>query len=62
MVLLSGLLLFTGCEKQMSELDKIVEENNYVIVDVRKKDEYDTGHVKDAINIPPITEITKLIM
>ena len=52
LVILSGLLLVTGCEKQLSELDKIVEENNYVIVDVRNKDEYDTGHVKDAINIP----------
>ena len=51
-VLVSALLIVTGCEKQQSELDKIVNENNYVIVDVRTKEEYDTGHVKDAINIP----------
>ena len=52
LILLSGLLLLTGCQKQMSELDKIVEENNYVIVDVRTESEFETGHVKDAINIP----------
>ena len=51
-ILLSGLLLLTGCRKQMSELDKIVEENNYIIVDVRTESEFETGHVKDAINIP----------
>ena len=52
LILLSVLLVLTGCEKQQNELDRIVEENNYVIVDVRNKDEYDTGHVKDSINIP----------
>jgi rhodanese-related sulfurtransferase len=51
-ILLASLLLVTGCQKQQSELDKIVNENNYVIVDVRTKDEYDTGHVKDSLNIP----------
>ena len=51
-LLISAILIVTGCEKQQSELDKIVNENNYVIVDVRTKEEYDTGHVKDAINIP----------
>ena len=51
-LLVSAILIVTGCEKQQSELDKIVNENNYVIVDVRTKEEYDTGHVKDAINIP----------
>ena len=51
-ILLSGLLLLTGCQKQISELDKIVEENNYIIVDVRTESEFETGHVKDAINIP----------
>ena len=52
LVLFSALLLVTGCEKQLSELDKIVEENNYIVVDVRTKEEYETGHVKDSINIP----------
>ena len=51
-ILLSGLLLLTSCQKQISELDKIVEENNYIIVDVRTESEFETGHVKDAINIP----------
>lgn len=37
------------------ELDKIVEDNkekeNYLIIDVRSKEEYDAGHVKHAINM-----------
>ncbi len=33
-------------------LEKLLSENNYVIVDVRTKEEYDQGHVVDALNIP----------
>ena len=33
-------------------LEQILEENNYTIVDVRTKEEYDEGHVKGSINIP----------
>ena len=32
--------------------DEIIKENNYIIVDVRTKEEYSQGHVVDAINIP----------
>lgn len=48
-------LLLTGCgnmDKKISELDKIIADNNYIVVDVRTKDEYQEGHVKDSINIP----------
>lgn len=31
---------------------KIMQEGNYIIIDVRTKEEYDEGHIKDAINIP----------
>lgn len=51
-VLLNIMMLMSGCQKQLSELDRVVEENNYTIVDVRTKEEYETGHVKDSINIP----------
>ena len=27
-------------------------DGNYIIVDVRTKEEYETSHIKDAINIP----------
>lgn len=47
----------TAAVKEMTgeELDKIVEDNkakeNYLVIDVRSKEEYDAGHVKHAINI-----------
>ena len=35
-----------------SELDYYRDKNNYVIIDVREKSDYDTSHLKGAINIP----------
>lgn len=32
-------------------LEKIISENNYIIIDVRTKEEYDTEHVIGAIHI-----------
>ena len=47
------ILLLVGCNnKEVSELEKILSKNNYIIVDVRTKEEYDGGHVKGSINIP----------
>lgn len=40
-----------GCSSK-SELDKIIEEDNYIIVDVRSENEYKQSHIVDAINIP----------
>lgn len=34
------------------EIKKIIAENNYTIIDVRTKEEFDSGHMVDAINIP----------
>ena len=47
-------LLLIGCSNNLeeSELDKIVSKNNYIVVDVRTKEEYDVSHVKGSINIP----------
>lgn len=46
-------LLFVGCAKvEEFDLDKIISEDNYIILDVRTKEEYDELHVVDAINIP----------
>ena len=51
-----GLILLTGCTKEQnqeeSKLDKILKEDNYIVVDVRTAEEYAEGHVKGAINIP----------
>ncbi|MCI8574896.1 MAG: rhodanese-like domain-containing protein [Bacilli bacterium] len=43
--------LFCGCETK-AEYHKLMEEFDYVIVDVRTSEEYLEEHVKDAINIP----------
>lgn len=57
-------LIICGCGKkeESNELDKILAENNYVIVDVRTKEEYEESHIVDAINIPydDISEKTDL--
>ena len=59
-------LLLVGCSKyeprevrifsdpviDYDEIDSIIEGGNYIIVDVRTKEEYDESHVKGAINIP----------
>lgn len=50
MVILLTLCLF-GCE-QKSELEKIMDKNNYIIVDVRTSSEFNGAHLVGAINIP----------
>ena len=46
-------LLFSGCTKvERLDLNKIISEDNYIILDVRTKEEYDELHVVDAVNIP----------
>lgn len=60
MLLLIMLCSFSliGCGSQNETVDttptleEILEENNYIIVDVRTSEEYKEGHVKGAINIP----------
>ena len=66
-MLLITLTLLTGCSQQEMYDDKkdttpltveyIMENYTYQIIDVRTKEEFDTGHVKGAINIP-VSEIT----
>ena len=50
-LLIVVLILLTDCSTK-SEIDKILEENNYIIIDVRTSLEYESGHIKDSINIP----------
>lgn len=52
-IIILSVFLIAGCSsKENSELQKIIDENNYIIVDVRTKEEFDEGHLKDALNIP----------
>ena len=59
-LVLSILLLVSGCGNVTSNakvskeeaLEQIVSENNYVVVDVRTREEYLESHVVGAVNIP----------
>lgn len=56
-------LITCGCSKEEEKtLEVIMQENEYVIVDVRTKEEYEDSHLKEAINIPynEINENTEL--
>jgi len=53
--------LFTACDKKeenisetenLTEVEKLMRDNEYIIVDVRTKSEYLSGHLVGAINIP----------
>ena len=47
------LLGICGCSsEEEKDYKEIMAENEYVILDVRTKEEYDEGHIKDSINIP----------
>lgn len=53
-------LIVCGCNSietenknnNMKEIKEIMLNNEYVIIDVRTKEEYESGHIIDSINIP----------
>ena len=60
-LLVAALVMLAGCSagsaayKQISQAEakQMMQQNDgYVIVDVRRQDEFDSGHIKDAILIP----------
>lgn len=51
-ILILLILILCGCNSNKLDLNKIMEENQYIIIDVRTKDEYLESHVIDSINIP----------
>lgn len=68
-IMLCLITLICGCASKANNtnqknevLEKILKENNYIIVDVRTKEEYANGHVVNSINIPydEIDESTNL--
>ena len=50
------LLLLTACDSKYEVINtnKALEliDNGAIVIDVRTKDEYNSGHIKNAINIP----------
>jgi len=57
-------ILLCGCKNISKEdnIKKLMSENDYVIVDVRTREEYNESHIVEAINIPydEINESIKL--
>ncbi len=53
-IILLSILLLIGCnnKEETNTLEEILKENNYIIVDVRTKEEYNTSHIVGSINIP----------
>jgi len=45
--------MLCGCNnKETKTIEEIMKEDNYIIVDVRTKEEYNEGHIVEALNIP----------
>ena len=51
LILFVFVLVLCGCNSK-DDIKTIMKENEYIIVDVRTKEEYEISHVKEAINIP----------
>ena len=51
LILLSVLLIITGCNKN-NDINSIIEYKNNIIIDVRTEEEYNERHIDRAINIP----------
>ena len=62
-LLMSAIMFLAGCSAEVSKVDykqitteeaiiMMAEESDYIILDVRTPEEYESGHIKDAINIP----------
>ena len=51
-IMFLSLFLICGCSTDKEDYKDIMKENEYVIIDVRTKEEYDEEHIVDALNIP----------
>ena len=62
LIILILCLILCGCNKSISneEMLKNMKDNEYIIIDVRTKEEYQESHIVGAINIP-YDEIDKTI-
>lgn len=60
LIILILTLIFCGCNNLETnnlnltpeEILEIINQGNYIILDVRTKEEYETSHIKDSLNIP----------
>ena len=44
--------ILCACSNSKNDYKTLMDENDYAIIDVRTKAEYDESHIVDAINIP----------
>lgn len=51
LIIISIFLILCGCGKT-NNIEEIMKNNEYIIVDVRTTEEYKEGHLVGAINIP----------
>lgn len=58
-----AIIFFAGCSAEVDKVDykqitteeaiaMMSEETDYIILDVRTPEEFESGHIKDAINLP----------
>ena len=59
-LLISILIISTACAETGKIKPEITIDNNIILIDVRTKDEFKSGHLEKAINIP-YTEIEEQI-
>lgn len=63
-LLFSLIIILSGCNNnsKKKEIEEVMKENDYIIVDVRTEEEYEESHIVGAINIPydEINENSKL--
>jgi phage shock protein E len=59
-LLITILLISTACAETGNIKPEITIDNNTILIDVRAKDEFKSGHLEKAINIP-YTEIEEQI-
>lgn len=54
LIILVLCLMLCGCGNASSdnEIELLMQENEYIIIDVRTEEEYNGAHLVDAINIP----------
>lgn len=65
LLIIAGLLLLSGCGKKensvettyekisMSEgINRMKSDENFILLDVRRADEFATGHIPGAVNLP----------
>ena len=52
-IILVAVIFLIGCEEKKKELtlEEVISQNNYIVVDVRTKEEYDESHVKYIVKV-----------